>query len=83
MALKSWDFDSKKFLSGLGVPDSDIVQRAGGEELRVTEWEGDVVDSLAVAGVSQLWADVVGVAPVDGGLVGSAEEVGGVSSQGN
>ena len=74
VAFKSWDFDSEKLLSGLGVPDSDVVQRAGGEELRVAAWEDDVVDALVVASVAELGRDVVRVAPVDGGLGGTAEE---------
>ena len=36
-----------------------------------------------MAGVSQLWGDVTGVAPVDGSLGGSGEEVGGIGSEGD
>jgi hypothetical protein len=81
VAFKSWDFDSKKFLSGFGVPDSDVVQGAGGEELRVTAWEADVINSFIMACVSQFWADIIGVAPVDSGLGCSAEEVCGIGGQ--
>jgi hypothetical protein len=81
VAFKSWDFDSEKLLSGLGVPDSDVVQRAGGEELRVTAWEADVINSFIMASVSQFWADIIGVAPVNSGLGSSAEEVSGIGGQ--
>jgi hypothetical protein len=83
VALKSWNLDSKKFLSSLGVPNSNIIHTAGGEKFWIASWESNVVDSFVVASVSQLWADVISVAPVDGGLVGSAEEVSWVSSQRN
>ena len=76
VALKAWDLDSQELLPCLGVPDSDIVHAAGGKEFRVSSWEDDVVDSLVVAGVSQLWGNIIGVAPVDGGLGGSTEEMG-------
>lgn len=82
IALKARDLDSQELLPCLGVPHSDIVHAAGGEELRVSSWEDDVVDSLVVTGVSQLWSNIVGVAPVDGGLGGSTEEMGGVSGEG-
>ena len=82
VALEARNLDSQELLPCLGVPHSDIVHAAGGEELRVAGWEDNVVDSLVVAGVSQLWGDVVGVAPVDGGLGGSAEEMGRVSGEG-
>ena len=70
VALKSWDLDTEELLSGGGVPHTDIVDRASSEKLRVTIWEHDVIDSLIMASVSQFWVDRVGVAPVDGGLVG-------------
>lgn len=70
-------------MSSLSVPHSDIIQGAGGEEFRVTSWESDVVNLLVVTGVSKLWGDVVGVAPVDSCLGGSTEEVGGISSEGD
>jgi len=79
VAFKSWDFDSKKFLSGFGVPDSDVVQGAGGEELRVTTWESNIVNSFIMACVSQFWGDVIGIAPVDGSFGSSTEEVSRVS----
>ena len=83
VALEAWNLNSEKFLSSLCVPHSNIVQGAGGEEFRVTSWEGNVVDLLIMAGVSQFWGDVISVAPVDGSLGGSAEEVSGISSEGD
>lgn len=75
VAFKAWHLNSEELLSSLGVPHSDVVKRAGGEELRVAGWEGDVIDSLVVASVSELWGDGISVAPVDGSLVGTTEEV--------
>ena len=83
MALEAWNFNSEELLSGLGVPDSDVVERACGEELRVSLWEGNIVDLLVVTCVTELWGDVVGVAPVDGGLGGSTEEVSRISCERN
>ena len=79
VALKAWNLDSQEFLPCLGVPHSDIVHAACGEELRVASWEDDVVDSLVVTGVSQLRSNIVSVTPVDGGLGSSTEEVSRIS----
>ena len=49
VALEAWNLNSEKFLSSLCVPHSNIVQGAGGEEFRVTSWEGNVVDLLVMA----------------------------------
>jgi hypothetical protein len=81
VALKSRYFNSEQLLSSLGVPYSDIVQTASSEQLRVPRWESNIIDLLVMAGVSQFWGDVISVAPVDGSLVGSTEEVGSISSQ--
>jgi len=83
VAFKSWDFDSQKFLSSFCVPDSDIVQGAGGEKLRVAAWESNVINSFIMACVSQFWGDLISVAPVDGSLGSTAEEMGLISSQGD
>jgi hypothetical protein len=83
VAVEAWNLNSEEFLSSLGVPDSNVIQRAGGKEFRVACGEGNVVDLLVVASVSELWVNAVGVAPVDGGLGGSAEEVSRVGSEGD
>jgi hypothetical protein len=83
MALETWNFNSEELLSGLRVPDSNVVQTAGGEEFRVSSWEANIVDLLVVTSVSKFRADVISIAPIDGSLVGATEEVSGVSSQGN
>ena len=75
-AFKSGNLNSQKLLSGLSIPDTNVIQRTGGKQFRVSVRECDVIDPLVVTGVSELRSDVVGVAPVDGGLVGTAEEVG-------
>lgn len=43
--------------------------------------ECDIIDPLVVTGVSELRGDVISVAPVNGGFVGTAEEVGRISSK--
>ena len=80
VALEAWNLNSEEFLSALGVPDTDVIGGAGSKEIRVARWEGNVVDTFAVASVSQFWCNSVGVAPVDGSLRGSSEEVGGIGS---
>ena len=80
-ALQSWHFNSEQLLSGLHVPHSDIIERAGCEQVRVLVWETDRVDSLVVTGVTQLWVDLVSVAPVDGCLRRACEEMSAVSSE--
>ena len=62
-------------MSSLCVPDSNVVDTASGEELRVSLRESNIVDLLVVTSVSQLWANVVSVAPVDSGLGSSTEEM--------
>ena len=81
VALESWHFDTEKLLTSRTVPDTDVVQGASSEELRVASWESNIVDSLVMASVSQLRSNGGRVAPVDGGHRGSREEVGAVSSQ--
>lgn len=76
VALKPWNFNSQEFLSSFRVPDSNIVQTAGGEKFRVSSWEANIINSFVVTGVSQFWGDVISIAPVDSGLGGTAEEVG-------
>ena len=75
VAVKAGHLNTEELLSRLGVPHADIVETAGGEELGVAGGEGDVVDALVVTRVTELRSDIVGVAPVDGGLRGTAEEV--------
>ena len=80
-AFEAWHFDSEQLLSRSGVPHTDVVDGAGGEELGVASGEGDVIDAVVMASVTELGADSVRVAPVDGGLVAASEEVGRVSGQ--
>lgn len=68
-------------MTGQGVPNTDIVLGASGEQLGKTSGESNIVNLLVVAGVTELGADLVSVAPVEGRSVSSSEEVGGVSSQ--
>lgn len=70
-------------MTGGGVPHSDVVDGACGEEVRVTSGERNVVDSFIMAGVSEFGVKSVGVGPVNSGLVGSYESVGTVSGEGN
>jgi len=83
VALEAWYFNSEKLLSSLCVPDSNVVDTASGEELRVSLRESNIVDLLVVTSVSQLWANVVSVAPVDSGLGSSTEEMSWISCKWN
>ena len=75
-ALKAWHLDTEELLAGGCIPDTDVVNGAGSEQIRVTGGESDVVDLLVMASVTELGRDGVGVAPVDGTLGGASEEVG-------
>lgn len=81
VAVEAGNLNTEQLLSRLGVPHADVVETASGEELRVAVGEGDIVDALVVARVTELGRNVISVAPVDGGLRGAAEEVRRVGSQ--
>lgn len=83
VALEAWNLNSQEFLSALGVPHSNVIDRASGKEFGVAHWECNVINSLVVTGVSQLWADLVSVAPVNGRHGSSTEEVSAVSGERN
>ena len=74
-AFKAWHLDTEKLLAGGCIPDTDVVDGAGSEQIRVTGRESDVVDLLIMASVTELRRDGVRVAPVDGTLGGTSEEV--------
>jgi len=80
-ALKAGNLNTEKLLARSGVPNTDVVERASGEQLRVPGGERDVVNALIMASVSEFGSNIVGVAPVDSGLVGSGEAVSGVSGK--
>jgi len=80
-ALEAGNLNSQKLLSGLGIPDTDVVQRAGGEQLRVAVRESDIIDLLVVASVSEFGVNAISVTPVDSGLIGTAEEMGSISGE--
>ena len=81
VALKARNLNSEQLLASKGVPDTNVVERAGSKQLGVARGESNVVDLLVVAGVAQLRVDGVTVAPVKSGLASTGEEVGVVSSQ--
>ena len=83
VALEAWHLNSEKLLSSLGVPDTNVVDGARREEVRVAGREGNVVDAVVVASVTELGRDGIAVAPVDGGHRGASEEVSRVSSDGD
>jgi len=83
VALKSGNLNSEELLARAGVPDTDVVDGASSEELRVASGERDVVNAFVMASVSELGGDIVSVAPVDGGLVGSSKAVSGISGEGD
>ena len=53
-ALKAWHLDTEKLLTGGRVPDTDVVNGACSEQIRVAGGESDVVDLLVVASVTEL-----------------------------
>ena len=54
VALKAWHLDTEKLLAAGSIPDTDVVNGAGSEQIRVTGGESDVVDLLVVASVTEL-----------------------------
>ena len=75
VTFKAWNFNSKELLSSLSIPNTDIVDGCCGEEVRVTGWEGNIIDTFAMTCVSEFWCNASGVTPVNSGLRGSCEEV--------
>jgi len=43
--------------------------------------EGDIIDLLIMAGISQLGSNIISIAPVNCGLIGTTEEMSGVSGK--
>ena len=82
-ALKAWHLDTEELLAGGCIPDTDVVNGAGSEQIRVTGGESDVVDLLVMASVTELRRNGVRVAPVDCALCRSSEEVGRVGCGGD
>ena len=83
VALEAWNLNSEQLLSGLGVPDTDVVDGARRKQVGVASREGNIVDAVVVASVTELGRDRITVAPVDCGLGGAGEEVSRVSSDGD
>jgi len=83
VALKAGNLDSEQLLSSKGVPNSNVMKGAGCEQLRVARGEGNIVDLLVVASVTELRGNLVSVTPVEGCFGGTSEEVSGISSQGD
>ena len=88
MALTIGIVDSQELSTVLSVPDSNIVLRAGSEDVRVIPkkmskldinmkvlWETDIVDSVWMGSVPDLSVEAIGTDPVDIGLISSSEEV--------
>jgi len=53
VAFEVGDLDTEKFLTIVGIPNSDIVDGASSENVRVVVWESDIVYSRVMASVSQ------------------------------
>jgi hypothetical protein len=83
IALKSRNLNTEEFLASKGVPDTNVVFGASGEKFREASGEGNSVDLFVVASITELGADLISVAPVEGGFGSTSEEVGLVGSQGN
>ena len=82
-ALEAGNLNTEKLLARGGVPHTDIIERAGGEQLRVPSGERDVVNALIMASVSKFGSNIVSVAPVDSCLVSSGEAVSRVGGKGD
>ena len=82
-ALKAWYLDTEELLAGGCIPDTDVVNGAGSEQIRVTGRESDVVDLLVMASVTELRRNGVRVAPVDCALCRSSKEMGRVGCGGD
>lgn len=76
VALAVGVVDTEEFSSVLGIPDTDVIHRAGGENIGVVVWESYVIYSIRMSSVSHLSLELIGVDPVDVGLIGTSEEVG-------
>lgn len=83
IALESRNLNTEEFLASKGVPDTNVVLGASGEKLGEASGEGNSVNLFVVASVTELGADLISVAPVEGGFGSTSEEVGLVCSQGN
>lgn len=83
VALEARHFNSKQFLSGLRVPNSDIINRSRREKFRISERERHGINPLKVASIPQLCLKPISVCPVDGGFCGAEEEVGRVGGGGD
>lgn len=51
-SFKPWDFNSEQLLPSLSIPNSDVVEWASSEEIRVKVRECDVINSFIMASVS-------------------------------
>ena len=81
VALQAQDLNSEQLLSGLRIPDSDVVDGAGREEFAESVRKRQVVDLGVVASVPEFWLDGVCVRPINGRLVGSNESVGSIGGE--
>ena len=79
VALQARDLNSEQLLSGLRIPDSDVVDGAGREHFAVCKWERYAVDALEVARVSQLSFELISVGPVDSSFASAQEEMSAIS----
>mmetsp|Transcript_45807 Transcript_45807/g.81863 ORF Transcript_45807/g.81863 Transcript_45807/m.81863 type:complete len:322 (+) Transcript_45807:265-1230(+) len=75
IALEVLDLDPQQLLACAGIPDTDVMVRAGGEQLAVFVREADIVDPLKVAGLPQLLLEGLGVQVVHVRLVGANKVV--------
>lgn len=81
VAFDVGNLNSKQFLSIVGVPNADVREGTGGEDVRVADREGYIVDFVVVTGIAELGVEVFSVHPVDVGQGSAAEKVAVVSSK--
>jgi len=73
--------DTKKFGTILGIPDTDVVQGTSSKDIRVTIWEANIIDSIWMSSVPDFGLELIGIDPVNVGLVCTSEEMSKVLSE--
>lgn len=81
VAIDVGNLNSKQFLSIVGVPNADVRDGTGGENVRIANGEGYIVDFVIVTGIAELRVEVFSVHPINVGQGSAAEKVAVVSSK--
>ena len=65
VTFKVGDLNTEEFLTVFGVPDTDIIDGASSEKIRVIIRESDVVDLGIMASVSEFSVKLITIDPID------------------